>query len=118
MNNASIREGRIILPMKDNSGNDISSTLLSLQERLTDEFGGVTIMPGVGLWKDAGTVQREDVANFLVAGENTIGNNALLRAIAAAHGELAGQKTVYVRAFDGDVRFIDTSLPDRIHEAA
>lgn len=115
---AGIREGRIILPMKDNSGNDISAVLRGLQEQLTQQFGGVTIMSAIGLWNDAGTVQQEDVATFDVAAENSPGNCAMLRAIAAAHGQLARQKVVYVRDFDGTVHFLDTALPESIPAAA
>lgn len=85
-------EGRLILPMLGNHGEDLTAILTSLQARLADAFGGATITSGLGLWRDpdTGTVQTEDIAY--------------------SYGKAAGQKQVYVKTFDGSVHFLPTEL--------
>lgn len=104
-------EGRLIMPMRGNHGEDINDVLHGLQERLIAAFGGVTIIPAVGFWRNhEGTVQSEDIASFLIAAPDTVENNAVLRDIAYAYGKAAGQKEVYIKAFDGSVHFLPTEL--------
>ena len=105
-------EGRLILPMQGNHGENLTAVLTSLQARLADAFGGATITSGLGLWRDpdTGTVQTEDIADFRIAAPDTVENNAVLRDIAYSYGKAAGQKQVYVKTFDGSVHFLPTEL--------
>ena len=47
-----MRECRIILPMRDNTGEPLADVHKSLSEALCNNFGGYTQTNGVGQWKN------------------------------------------------------------------
>lgn len=98
-----MREGKIILPMEDNSHEPLDVVHGHLKRALCGTFGGVTVSYGEGSWIDQGRVWIEPVAIFTVAAEDTALNNAALHKFAAAHGEMARQLAVYSCGFDGRV---------------
>jgi hypothetical protein len=104
-----MREALIILPNKDNAGNEIRQAHTNLATRLIDAFGGLTTRAADGSWLDRGKLYREPVTEYVVAYAPTAFNDATLREIAIQAGHEAKQFAMYARFASGDVEIIDTA---------
>ena len=94
-----MREGKIILPVEGNNGEDISVAHVWLTRMLLRDFGGLTVHDARGTWLGQGRVYAEDVQVYVVAGN---GNENLKRHACRA-GREAQQKSIYWVDFDGNV---------------
>jgi len=94
-----MREGKIILPVEGNKGEDISAAHVWLTRMLIRYFGGLTVQDARGSWLDQGRVYTEDVKVYVVAGSS----RNQLRRYALKAGCEAGQKSIYWVDFDGNV---------------
>lgn len=113
-----MREACIILPRVSPRATE------SLQEGLLNRFGGFTEHDAIGAWRDPATnkVHLDHNSVFTIAIDDTDGMHMLdLRDLAMAAGEAAGQISVYLRGFDGNVEFVNCAptvereAPHRFH---
>lgn len=109
-----MKEQRIVLPRADNRGNPLDRLRASLEEHLTDIYGGYTILPANGGWRSpSGLVHREPVWIFDVAAPDTAAVRDHLREIASWLANDANQEAIYVRHANGDVEFIEQGFQER-----
>lgn len=108
-----MREARIILPMQNRAVH------AALQAKLVSQFGGFTMAPVSGAWRAPDGRQVKDVSMaYDVACEPTEETGRTLTAMALQAGHDAGQRTVYLRLPNGDVRLLDCANVASIHDAA
>lgn len=105
-----MREGLIILPQADNSGNSLETLGNDLAASIGRAFGGCTVTEGRGIWVDIGEVYDEPVWQFTVAYSPSAENDRQLRRLAENYGLAAKQLTVYVRFASGTVEIIDIDV--------
>jgi hypothetical protein len=71
---SSARLVQLFLPLRQQDGSRVASDVLSgVRQELVERFGGVTAhlrAPARGLWKDDGSVERDDVVIVEVVVEN------------------------------------------------
>lgn len=117
---STMREARIVMPI---AGNGVDARAADtahdeLRSQLCDAFGGFTQTYGVGGWVDDWKTVTEPVAVYDVAMVNIDRNRIKLGNIALAAGEALGQKAVYIRYADGDVRIADVKTNATADERA
>jgi hypothetical protein len=101
-------EGMIVIPVNDNNGDSLAVVSEETQLALAHQFGGVTVIPGIGKWIDStGKLFAEPINELVTAYEPTLENNSKLRKIALKMGLDAGQLSVYVRYASGGVEIIN-----------
>lgn len=105
-----MREARIILPLSDNNGVSLREVHARLENTLCLHFGGATVMPMRGIWRDpeTGWMYAEEGLAYDVAMEPSPANDATLIDVARRIGADAGQLAMFVRTADGTVNIIDT----------
>ena len=102
-----MREGLIILPQADNSGNSLETLGNDLAASIGRAFGGCTVTEARGIWVDHGEVYDEPVWQFTVAYSPSDENDRQLRRLAQSYGLAAKQLSIYVRLAGGSVEIID-----------
>lgn len=99
-----MREAVIILPRAN------ASATATLRARLLAAFGGYTEHKARGAWRDpdTGKIHFDNSSVFAVAVDDENGGHMLnIRDMAMEAGKLAGQISVYVKGFDGNVEFVN-----------
>ena len=105
-------EASIILPVRDNSGNALTTLLNRIEEQLMVIYGGVTIHSAKRSYiMDNGNIISEPVHIVTVAVPKGDLSENTLRQFAARFARDAGQETVYLRLPDGHVEFIGPGSP-------
>lgn len=98
----------LIMPIRDNAGVDASDVHRALQLVLVDSFGGFTVTPAQGAWRDdTGRVIFDESRAYSIAMDDTDSNRAKMESIARFYGHMAGQICVMVTHADGDVVMVD-----------
>lgn len=99
------REGRIILPVFGNAGQDLDGLHTNVQDALIAAFGGFTASQCWGGWFNPTTMQtqKEDVVCYEVAAEEGETAHVLLDSIADMILRESDQYSVYLRYPDGSV---------------
>jgi hypothetical protein len=101
-----MREALIILPDVNHGATE------RLKCRLLSTFGGYTAHEVTGAWYDphTGIIHHDTSKVFTVAADDQDSHCMLdIRNIAMEAGRMAGQISVYVRGFDGEVEFVNCS---------
>jgi hypothetical protein len=101
-----MREAVIILPDVNHGATE------RLKRRLLATFGGYTVHRAQGAWRDPKTRNNyyDDSDVFTIGADDQDGHCMLdIRDIAMEVGRMAGQISVYVRGFDGEVEFVNCS---------
>ena len=117
-------EARLILPTHDNNGRRLRWSLRIVESQLVKAFGGFTRVEGFGAWYDeagarsamvGGSVQREPVAVYDIAADDTLVNNMRLRSIASKACTTLGQVCIYTKDFRGNVALVYSPRTPRIN---
>ena len=91
---------QILLPLYDNNKNSLDAALFErVRVELTQEFGGITAYtrsPAVGLWKEDGSVTRDEIVIFEVMTETL--NRSWWAAYRETLAERFRQEVVIARA--------------------
>lgn len=76
-------------------------------ESIIDTFGGFTLVPAIGGWKNpAGEREIEPVVSVTIAMQkHSVSNDTALENIADSFGQRYKQKAMYIRYADGRVSF-------------
>ena len=101
-----MREAVIILPRVN------AFATKYMRHTLLDTFGGYTEHKATGAWRDPadGRVYKDHNGVFTVGVDDVTGEHMpALRNIAMQAGEMAGQISVYLKGFDGNVEFVNCS---------
>jgi hypothetical protein len=102
-----MREGMIVVPQADNSGNSLESVLNETMRDCIQAFGGCTVVPATGAWVgDDGQLYKEPVYQVVAAYDPSVQADALLRRFAVKAGSAGKQLAVYVRYASGSVEII------------
>ncbi len=113
-----LREGRFVIPTKDNSG---KSTLAIVNKAITEavnRFGGATAYEIGGFWTDSnGLLYRDAGMAIDVAYEPSLANDQAFAAIATRAAIQAEQESVYIRLASGEVS-IPNVKPQPVEVAA
>lgn len=98
-----LTENKIILPAKDNKGNDLAYLQALLKRDLCNQFGGYTVTAGAGGWwkapedkKDSPKIYQENVYIYHVSFVPTEENINKLLTIAKTYGKICEQFCMYV----------------------
>lgn len=106
-----MREGRIILPTRDNAGVLIDKAHLLIKRRLATEFGGYTSTGINGGWLDPRTAvlhEEPGIAYDVAMDEDASASHTLLE-LARDVLPLANQEAVYVRYPNGEVEIVEAA---------
>lgn len=102
-----MREGRIILPVFSNKGEDMDALHTKVQDALCAAFGGFTATQGNGGWFNPTTMQtqKENVVVYDVAAEeDDLSTYVLLDSVVDMILRESDQHSVYVRYPLGSVK--------------
>ena len=107
-NGTNLQEARIIIPQKDNDGNELTDIREQLALKLAAKFGGFTKFEAEGCWIDEnGKLIGEPVDVFEVAADALNEDTAVdFFDIAKWAKEAAEQKVMYLRLPGGNVNFV------------
>lgn len=107
-----MREARIILPHRDNAGEDVSGAHHDLKLGLLALAGGYTCQNVFGGWRHpSGAVIEDESTAYDVAVHDIPEAIAGLRRLALVAGRAARQDCVYFRRPDGEVELIPVEPP-------
>src|SRR5258706_7970351 len=97
-------EAMLILPA---TMADVEIEHENVLENIIETFGGFTLVPAIGGWKNAeGEREIEPVVSVSIAMEkHSLANDTALETIADGFGQRYKQKTMYIRYADGRVTF-------------
>ncbi|MBB4039094.1 hypothetical protein GGR34_000729 [Microvirga flocculans] len=104
-----MREARIIVPLKDNDGNDLTAVHTFAKHALCRKFGGFTATPISGGWMDDDGTFYEDHSIAYDIAMVPDRQDDVLRDLVLELGVMARQLAMYCRYASGTVEIIDTS---------
>ena len=104
-----MKEAKLIMPLVDNDGRSLAGLHKRLRSALAAEFGGYTMVGGLGGWvaEGRGAPVEEPVAIYAIAMYTGMSRGQALRQIALKFGREAGQECVYIRYNSGKVKFVE-----------
>ncbi len=103
----------LVLPHRDNDGQDVSDAHAYLQETLLRLFGGWSGVDIRGQWRaDSGETFTDESTRYEVYGQDLPETRAAFWTLAREVGRRAGQHSVLV-TYGDTVQFIDTDLEER-----
>jgi len=107
MEQTTMREATIILPVADNDGRDLTAVHETFARRLCVSFGGFTADKVSGGWIGPGNrLYRDNSIRYTVAMEPCQTNIDTARILAADACAAARQECVYYRDPEGRVHFV------------
>lgn len=108
-----MREACIILPRLDNNGADLGAVHADFRAALCLAFGGATIAPVFGIWRDekSGEVFEDESLEYRIAADWNPAERETLESLANVYGLKAGQLAVYVKHANGAVSIIEPAAP-------
>jgi len=106
------KEARMILPLADNNGAPLSHVHAWLEGRLLAQFGGFTVEPIKGAWRDEATnrVYYDESLRYTIAAQWSDGLAQRLESIAYEAKLKAEQECIYVQHATGAVVYVTTEL--------